>query len=173
MLRALPVPPDPLAGLLVVMAAVASAASAAPGTAVLDAGRLSDPVTRYEYGMFIEPIGGLIARSLWAEMLDDRKFYYAIVPEGEDAPAPRSVEGRPGITYRKWRPIGGDGAVSMDRRDPYVGSQSVVVTVQGEVARGIGQKGLGMAKGRAYAGHVSPSTQDWVMQIRRRRKSNI
>jgi alpha-N-arabinofuranosidase len=154
MLRALPVP-GPLAGLLVVMAAVASAASAAPGKAVLDAERLSDPVTRYEYGMFIEPIGGLIARSLWAEMLDDRKFYYAIVPEGEDAPAPLSVEGRPGVTYRKWRPIGGDGAVSMDRRDPYVGAQSVVVTVQGDAARGIGQKGLGIAKGRVYAGHVA------------------
>ena len=64
-------------------------------TAIVDAGRRSDPVTQYEYGMFIEPIGGLIARSLWAEMLDDRKFYYAIVPEREDSPPPESVEGRP------------------------------------------------------------------------------
>jgi alpha-L-arabinofuranosidase len=35
----------------------------------------------------------LIARTLWAEMLDDRKFYYGIVAEGKDAPPPRSVEG--------------------------------------------------------------------------------
>ena len=45
---------------------------------LIDARQPSDPIGPYEYGMFIEPIGGLIARSLWAEMLDDRKFYYAI-----------------------------------------------------------------------------------------------
>jgi alpha-N-arabinofuranosidase len=60
----------------------------------IDAGNRSEPVTPYEYGMFIEPIGGLIARTLWAEMLDDRKFYYAIVAEGKDVPPPKSVEGR-------------------------------------------------------------------------------
>ena len=60
----------------------------------IDAGNRSEPVTPYEYGMFIEPIGGLIARTMWAEMLDDRKFYYPIVPEGKDPPPPRSVEGR-------------------------------------------------------------------------------
>ena len=61
--------PSLLAALIVTMAVVASTACAAPGTAALDAGRLHDPVTPYEYGMFIEPIGGLIARSLWAEMI--------------------------------------------------------------------------------------------------------
>src|ERR1700724_3058616 len=80
----------------------------------IDAGNRSEPVTPYEYGMFIEPIGGLIARTLWAEMLDDRKFYYPIVPEGKDPAPPRSVEGRPGMTYGKWRPIGGADAVKRE-----------------------------------------------------------
>ena len=100
------------------------AARAQTITAAIDAGKRSDPVTKYEYGMFIEPIGSLVARTLWAEMLDDRKFYYPIVPEARDVPPPPSVEGRPGIASRKWRPIGGDDAVAMDKSAPYVGAQS-------------------------------------------------
>src|ERR1700742_2237685 len=91
-----------------------STVSAADTRAVkvtIDVNKTSDPVTQYEYGMFIEPIGTLIARTLWAEMLDDRKFYYPVVPEGKDAPLPRSVEGRPGVQYRKWRPMGPDDSV--------------------------------------------------------------
>jgi alpha-L-arabinofuranosidase len=80
----------------------------------IDARQASEPVTQYEYGMFIEPIGGLIARSLWAEMLDDRKFFYSVVSEGKDSPVSQSVEGRRGIMYRKWRPVGGDDAVVTD-----------------------------------------------------------
>src|SRR3546814_1106877 len=41
--------------------------------------RQHEPVSPYEYGMFIEPIGSLVARTLWAEMLDDRKFYFPVV----------------------------------------------------------------------------------------------
>ena len=51
----------------------------------IDAQERAEPVTQYEYGMFIEPIGGLIARTLWAEMLDDRKFYLSDRAEGKDA----------------------------------------------------------------------------------------
>src|SRR5579862_1932403 len=110
----------------------------------VDARQASEPVSRYEYGMFIEPIGGLIARSLWAEMLDDRKFFYPIVAEGKDPPVPQSVEGRRGFTYRKWRPIGDDDAVAMDVHDPYVGTQCPSVAVDGTSARGFGQSGIGL-----------------------------
>jgi alpha-N-arabinofuranosidase len=120
----------------------------------IDARKASEPVTQYEYGMFIEPIGGLIARTLWAEMLDDRKFFYPIVAEGKDPPVPQSVEGRRGVTYRKWRPIGGDTAVAMDTHDPYVGAQCASVTVDGTGARGFGQSGIGLVKGKTYTGHV-------------------
>lgn len=90
----------------------------------VDATKRSAAVTPYEYGMFIEPIGGLVARTLWAEMLDDRKFYYPIGPAASDVPPPVSAEGRPGIVYRKWRPIGGDVAVKMDTQHPYAGTHS-------------------------------------------------
>ncbi|MBW8881286.1 MAG: hypothetical protein JF615_07675, partial [Asticcacaulis sp.] len=47
-----------------------------PVSVTIDGTQPQQPVSRYEYGMFIEPIGQLVARTLWAEMLDDRKFYF-------------------------------------------------------------------------------------------------
>lgn len=123
-------------------------------SAIIDGHQSSEPVTQYEYGMFIEPIGGLIARTLWAEMLDDRKFYYPIVPEGRDPPLPQSVEGRRGISYRKWRPLGDDAAVTMDTHHPYVGMQAANVAVDGAQPRGFGQAGIGLTKGKTYTGHL-------------------
>ena len=73
------------------------------------------PVSPYEYGMFIEHIGQLIYRSLWSEMLDDRKFYFPIKPEEPQTAAP--VSGGPfrNMQLRKWHPIGPDDAVLMDK----------------------------------------------------------
>jgi alpha-N-arabinofuranosidase len=132
----------------------AAVAQAGPVAVSIDARVTAAPVTAYEYGMFIEPIGNLIGRSLWAEMLDDRKFYYPILAEGKDPAAPPAIEGLPGITYRKWRPIGGDDVVVMARQDAYVGAHSPCVALDAAMARGFSQQGLGVAKGRLYEGHL-------------------
>ncbi len=134
--------------------AVAQPIVARPIVARIDAARRSAPVTRYEYGMFIEPIGGLVARTLWAEMLDDRKFYYPVGPESADVPAPLNAEGRPGVVYRKWRPIGGDTAVVMDARQPYAGTQSASVALAGDGPRGLSQSGISIVRGKRYVGNV-------------------
>jgi alpha-N-arabinofuranosidase len=47
-------------------------------TAVVDASRTGEPITKYMYGTFIEHLGDLINRGLWAEMLDDRKLYFSV-----------------------------------------------------------------------------------------------
>ena len=49
-----------------------------PIVATIDAQQTAPPVSKYEFGMFIEHIGTLIYRSVWSEMLDDRKFYFPI-----------------------------------------------------------------------------------------------
>ncbi|MXP28218.1 alpha-N-arabinofuranosidase [Porphyrobacter algicida] len=139
------------------MVANASPASAdLPGkvTATIDAGKRAAPVTPYAYGMFIEPIGSLVARTLWAEMLDDRKFYFPVVSAAQDKPPPPNAEGRPGVTYRKWRPIGEDGVVVMDRNHAFVGAQSPSVMLDGSTPRGLRQSGIGVAAGKTYLGHL-------------------
>src|SRR5437763_12509069 len=71
-------------------------AAAQPGTApgrkiavTIDAGKTSPAISPYIYGQFIEHIGDLINRSLWAEKLDDRKFYNDISAK----PAPGAGRG--------------------------------------------------------------------------------
>ena len=46
-----------------------------PIAVTVDATKTGAPISPYLYGQFIEHIGDLINRSLWAEMLNDRKFY--------------------------------------------------------------------------------------------------
>ena len=114
----------------------------------IDASEIGAPISPYIYGQFIEHIGDLINRSLWAEMLDDRKFYYEITSQ----PAQRKpVRGR---VANQWRPIGPDESVVMDRQNPYTGDQTPLIRLAGAEPRGIQQSGLALRKGKIYDGRV-------------------
>src|SRR5579871_3963614 len=88
----------------------------------IDTGHTAEPVSKYEFGMFIEHIGPLIYRSLWSEMLDDRKFYFPITAAEAGTQAQRPG-GFPGMQLRKWHPVGPAGAVTMDKNQPFAGEQ--------------------------------------------------
>lgn len=114
----------------------------------------AQPVSPYEYGMFIEHIGALIYRSMWSEMLDDRKFYFAIKPEEPNAAPP--VQGGPfrNMQLRKWHPVGPAESVVMDKDRPFVGEQSPRIEVDGSAPRGIRQSGFALVNGKKYTGHI-------------------
>jgi alpha-L-arabinofuranosidase len=120
----------------------------------VDAKQTARPVSPYVYGMFIEHIGQLIYRSLWSEMLDDRKFYFAIKPEEPQSAAPS--EGGPfrNMQLRKWHPIGSADAVAMDKDHPFVGEQSPRTELNGTSPQGISQSGFALIKGKKYIGHI-------------------
>ena len=142
--------------LAVPCAAPAQTASTAPPKAVVaavDAGKVSEPISKYEYGMFIEHIGPLIYRSLWSEMLDDRKFYSPITSKEPEAAAEQAPRFRR-FALRKWRPVGPDGFVVMDKEQPFVGEQSPRIELDSSTPHGIRQAGLGLVKGKRYLGHV-------------------
>jgi alpha-L-arabinofuranosidase len=119
----------------------------------IDARQAARPVSPYEYGMFIEHIGALIYRSLWSEMLDDRKFYFPIKPEEPAAPAPAQGPFR-NMQLRKWLPIGPPEAIVMDKDRPFVGEQSPRVELDASTPRGIRQAGFSLVKGKKYVGHI-------------------
>jgi alpha-N-arabinofuranosidase len=104
--------------------------------------------------MFIEHLRTLIYRSLWSEMLDDRKFYFPISSGEPDAPPQQ--EGGPfrNMQLRKWRPLGPDESVAMDKDHPFVGDQSPKVELDASTPRGIRQSGLALVKGKKYTGRV-------------------
>jgi len=118
----------------------------------VDASKTLPPISPYLYGQFIEHIGDLVNRSVWAEMLDDRKFYYAVTSQtAAPEPAQGPIRGR---RPNRWRPIGGDPAVVMDRDHPYVGEHSPLIRVGGSEPRGIQQAGLALRKSKPYSGRV-------------------
>ncbi len=112
----------------------------------------AEPVSKYEFGMFIEHIGPLIYRSLWSEMLDDRKFYFPISSAQTEPAAPRSTG--PSRQLRKWVPVGPDGVVLMDKDRPFVGDQSPRIELDSTTLHGIRQAGLTVVNGKKYTGRI-------------------
>ena len=88
----------------------------------VDTQQSADPVSKYVFGSFIEHIGTLIYRSVWAEMLDDRKFYFPITRTDPRRRVRKREPDAPAL--RKWRPVGADHVVVMDKDQPFVGDQS-------------------------------------------------
>src|SRR5579875_3744763 len=120
----------------------------------IDARQTARSVSPYEYGMFIEHIGELVYRSLWSEMLDDRKFYFPIQLEPAQAPASAPAGPFRGMQPRKWYTVGPKDAVTMDKAVPFVGEQSPRVALDAATPHGIRQSGFALVKGKRYTGHI-------------------
>lgn len=122
--------------------------------ATIDTRQTAEPVSKYVFGMFIEHIGKTMYGPLWAEMLDDRKFYFPITAQQDKVAAPRPG-GPPGrMPLQKWRPVGPDSAVVMDKDKPFVGDQSPLIHLDPATPHGIQQSGLALVKSKTYVGHV-------------------
>jgi len=125
----------------------------------IDVTKTSEPISQYIYGQFIEHLGRCIYGGIWAEMLEDRKFYYPIndsyAPWGSKSdPDPDSKVIKP-IVASPWKTIGSAGTVSMDITKPFVGEHSPVVALSGDgTFSGISQEGLALVKGHEYDGRI-------------------
>jgi alpha-L-arabinofuranosidase len=131
-----------------------SVAAAAPATervrATIDAAKTHTPISKYVYGQFLEHIGDIVNKGLWAEMLDDRKFFHPIVDrEPTDA---RGPFGSP--PPRRWTTVGPLDAVSMDTKHALAGAHSPLVKLTGAEPHGLRQSGVSIFKGAEYTGRV-------------------
>jgi len=108
-----------------------------PLSIVVDAAKTGEPISKYVYGQFIEHLGRCIYGGIWAEMLQDRKFFDPV-----------------GKGQSPWKAIGPDGAVSMVREGPFVGQHTPQIALPGGQPCGIAQAGLGLIAGRAYSGRI-------------------
>jgi alpha-L-arabinofuranosidase len=128
-----------------------------PVTVTVDASKTGPPISPYVYGQFLEHIGNLIYSGLWSEMLDDRKFYYAVepAPAGNPESGQRGSGGRRrGIGPGRWNPIGPVDSVVMDTNNPFVGDQTPLIKLDGPEPRGIRQTGVNFVKGETYDGRI-------------------
>jgi len=103
----------------------------------IDAEKTGPPMSKLIYGQFIEHLGRCIYQGIWAEMLEDRKFYWP-VGEGESP----------------WKAVGDAGRVGMDTARPFTGSQTPRVMLSGKEAGGLSQEGLALVEGKEYRGRV-------------------
>ena len=146
----------PTAGLWLGLAAPAARASVrTPGRLVvhINVRRMARPISRYEYGMFIENLGQLVHVSLWSQLLDDRKFFNPILARSTEPP--RHAHGPfPGMQARRWHPLGPARFVTLDTHAPFVGAHSPQVALSAAAPRGIEQSGLDVVRGKRYTGYI-------------------
>lgn len=103
----------------------------------IDITQTKEPMSEYIYGQFIEHLGKCIYGGIWAEMIEDRKFWYA--PGERDSP---------------WRITGKNTALSMDITSPFVGAQTPVLTVNTADTVSLMQSGLGLKANLDYKGRI-------------------
>ena len=142
---------NPILMLLALLFTTLSSAQIQPIQATIDASKTGAPISKYIYGEFLEHIGGIVNNNIWAEMLDDRKFYF---PINSHPPAEPSGPTWRRTALRHWMPIGADEFVTMDKDRPYVGDNSPLVTLSSSETHGIQQAGLAVRKGKSYTGRV-------------------
>jgi len=141
-------------------AGTASAQQAEPNVpnrivVTIDPQQTAAPVSKYEFGMFIEHLRTLIYRSLWSEMIDDRKFYFPISSNEPEAPAqPQGGSPPRGMQLRKWRPVGPNGVIVMDKDRPFVGDQSPRIQLTPDTPHGVIQAGVTLVKDKRYTGRI-------------------
>jgi len=115
--------------------------------AVIDANKTGEPISKYVYGQFIEHLGRCIYGGIWAERLQDRKFFYDV--GAEESP---------------WRLLLGPhdnpvnivvgGKVRMVKENAYAGEHSPSIVMSGEAGPiGIIQERIPLSAGE-YVGRV-------------------
>ncbi|HVS62387.1 MAG TPA: alpha-L-arabinofuranosidase C-terminal domain-containing protein [Thermoanaerobaculia bacterium] len=137
-------------------------AASAP-TVVIDASAIGEPISPYVYGQFIEHLGRCIYGGLWAEMLEDRKFYYPVTGEMPAwemfRPGDSSWEGEGHpwelLARSPWAIVGSRDSVEMVTEGAFVGEHSPRIELPGDgSAAGLVQERLALERGRDYSGRI-------------------
>jgi alpha-N-arabinofuranosidase len=158
----------PAALVLAVLAVTASArpspaqtAPAVPDRVAIDATAVGTPVSPLVYGQFIEHLGRCVYGGMWAEMLEDRKFFYPVTGDAPAwewfTPGTRSWDGA-GHPYEllvrsPWLIVGERTAVTMQREGALTGEHSVRISLESK-PHGIVQERLALREGREYVGRI-------------------
>ena len=164
-----------------IMAASSTSAFAADAEVKLtvDASTTGPPISKYIYGQFAEHLGRSIYGGLWAEMVEDRKFGWAITDEYKPFDVANDDYGKPAaFLYLKnspWKVIGPKETVTMDKTNPYVGEWSPIIHLPADgTDAGISQGNepfngaggyLALVAGKRYAGRIVLAAEGGVEAV--------
>jgi alpha-N-arabinofuranosidase len=107
----------------------------------------AEPMPVYIYGQFIEHLGRCIYGGIWAEMLEDRKFWYV-----------------PGTRESPWKISGVKDLFSMETRDPFTGSQTPVISSDGDKKAIMFQENIGLKENLEYNGRIVLKATDGIQK---------
>ncbi len=115
----------------------------------LDTKEQGAPINPMIYGQFIEHLGRCIYGGIWAEMLEDRKFYFEVTPDY--APYTQLVDTEfPVVGASPWEVVGPAAGLEMVVEDSFVGDH----TPHLRAGTGLRQHDLSWQAGRGYEGYV-------------------
>jgi len=96
------------------------------------------PLSKYVYGQFIEQMGNSIYGGIWAEMLQDRKFYFK--PNSRNSP---------------WKYSSQDSSqLRIDSLDAFTGKYSPVMIENSKANAILSQENLALKSGKKYEGRI-------------------
>ena len=109
--------------------------------ATIDTAKTGEPISKYVYGQFIEHLGRCIYGGIWAERLQDRKFFYGVGRRGIAVAAVARAAAGP-------EQVMAGGTVKMVTENAYAGEHSPCVEMSGELGPiGIVQDRIALSRG--------------------------
>lgn len=118
-------------------------------TVRLDTDKRGEDINPFIYGQFIEHLGRCIYGGIWAEMLEDRKFYFPITDDY--APYVNLTETDfPVVVDSPWEIVGDPALVTMIKKDSFVGDH----TPHLKKGVAIQQHDMGVVSGKKYTGYI-------------------
>jgi alpha-N-arabinofuranosidase len=108
-----------------------------------------EPMSVYIYGQFIEHLGKCIYGGIWAEMIEDRKFWY-----------------KPGERQSPWQVKGNKSLFYVDKSTSFVGDHTPVLTVDAKASVSMRQSGLGLKSNLDYNGHIVLKATPGIKTVR-------
>jgi alpha-L-arabinofuranosidase len=116
-----------------------------PIRVTINAAETGQPINPFIYGQFIEHLGRCIYGGIWAEMLEDRKFYFPITDKHDPYRGLKDTQ-FPVVGASPWQVLGPPGSVQMSNDAPFVGEHTPLVGA----GSGIQQNDLGLVEGKRY-----------------------
>jgi len=125
----------------------------------IDAGQRETPISKYIYGQFIEHLGRCVYGGIWAEMLEDRKFYFPIKAKYNPYRATQNIpKDSPYavVGASPWQIMGEADSVTMVTEKPFVGEHTPMIEADSEIR----QLDLGLVKDKKYVGYIYLKAND-------------
>ena len=130
----------------------------------IDVSQTGEPISKFIYGQFIEHLGRCIYGGIWAEMLEDRKFYFPITPQYDPYRGTRNVSKDSSyavVGASPWQIVGPADSVTMVKEDSFVGEHTPLI----QPGSGIRQLDLGLVEGKEYEGYLYLKPQNKTTNV--------